>query len=301
LTLAYADAPAPRAKEACAGLTLRIGYEIVLEAPAPTPMLLMLYAHPEVAGRLDHADEIQIEPAVPISDHVDSMGNRAARIVAPAGVVRIHGQNIHHDAGLPDARDESAPQHTIDQLPAHTLPFLLGSRYCEVDRLTGAAWGMFGKIPPGFARVQAICDWIQQNVEFGYRHARLNKTSVDVFTERRGVCRDFMHLAITFCRAMGIPARYATGYLSDIGEPEPVVPEPMDFSAYLEVFLGGQWWPVDARYNKPRIGRVLMARGRDAVDVALTTSFGPTRLLKFNVITEQIHPAPFTAVVAPAA
>jgi transglutaminase-like putative cysteine protease len=301
LTLAYADAPAPRASNSRPGLSLRIGYEIVLEAPAPTPMLLMLYAHPDLAMRLENPDIMRIEPVVPISDYIDSMGNRAARIVAPAGVLRISSQNIYTGAGLPDERDPSAIQHSIDQLPPHTLRFLLGSRYCEVDRLTGAAWGLFGKIPAGHARVQAICDWIQQNIEFGYRYARSNKTAVDVYTERRGVCRDFMHLAITFCRAMGIPARYATGYLSDVGEPEPVVPEPMDFSAFLEVFLGGRWWPVDARYNRPRIGRILMARGRDAVDVALTTSFGPTRLIKFSVVTEQIQPEHVTAAVAPAA
>jgi transglutaminase-like putative cysteine protease len=163
---------------------------------------------------------------------------------------------------------------------------LLGSRYCEVDRFTDLAWKMFGSVPEGWPRVKAVCDWVHENVKFGYEFARSTKTAWEVYTERNGVCRDFMHLAITFLRNMNIPARYATGYLGDIGVPP--APDPMDFSAFFEVYLGGRWWPVDARHNVPRQGRILMARGRDAVDVALATSFGPHTLTKFSVVTDEI-------------
>jgi transglutaminase-like putative cysteine protease len=179
-----------------------------------------------------------------------------------------------------------APQHDINDLPPDVLRYLLGSRYCEVDRMTELAWQMFGNVPPGSARVKAVCDWVHNNVQFGYQFARSTKTAWDVYQERRGVCRDFMHLSITFLRALNIPCRYATGYLGDIGVPP--VHLPMDFSAWFEVYLGGKWWTMDARHNQPRIGRILMARGRDAVDVALTTSFGMSSLQKFTVWTEEL-------------
>ena len=266
-------------------LLLRLGYEIVFDVPAPTTMLLMLYAHPSVAHRLASPDGIQVEPHVPVTDFIDDFGNRVGRILAPPGQVRIWSESIIQDSGAPDVTNPDAQQHRVEDLPPEVLTYLLGSRYCEVDRLSAIAWDLFGKTAPGYARVQAVCDWVHRHIEFGYRHARANKTALDVYVERRGVCRDYMHLAITFCRALGIPARYATGYLSDINAaPDPT---PMDFSAFFEAYLDGQWWPFDARYNTPRIGRVLMARGRDAVDCALTTSFGPTRLLKFKVITEE--------------
>lgn len=266
-------------------LWLRIGYEFIFEFPRPTPMVLLLYVHPDRAGNLIQSESLALDPIVPVEDFFDAFGNRCARLIAPAGQIRITNDTLIADTGHPDARDVLAVQNPVENLPASALPFLLGSRYCEIDRLSQIAWDLFGKVPPGWQRVQAICDWIHANVQFGYKFARNNKTALDTFTERCGVCRDFMHLAITFCRAMNIPARYATGYLSDIGETIPD-PTPMDFSAFLEVYLGNQWWPVDARHNCPRIGRVLMARGRDAVDVALTTSFGPSRLMKFKVITE---------------
>jgi transglutaminase-like putative cysteine protease len=248
-------------------------------------MVLSLYVHPERAGDLIAPETLALDPVVPVEDFIDGFGNRSARILAPVGQLRIAHETLIADSGLPDARDILAPQNPVEALPASALPFLFGSRYCEVDRLSSIAWDLFGKVPPGWLRVQAICDWIHANVQFGYKFARNNKTALDTYTERCGVCRDFMHLAITFCRAMNIPARYATGYLSDIGESIPD-PTPMDFSAFVEVYLGDRWWPVDARHNCPRIGRVLMARGRDAVDVALTTSFGPTKLVKFKVLTE---------------
>jgi transglutaminase-like putative cysteine protease len=270
-------------------LLLRLGYEIIFDVPAPTPMLLMLYAHPSVSHRLLAPETIHVEPQVRVTDYLDEFGNRVGRIIAPPGHVRIYSESVIEDSGEPDVSKPDAQQHRVEDLPPAVLPFLLGSRYCEVDRLSAVAWDLFGKTPPGYARVQAVSDWVHRHVEFGYRHARANKTALDVYVERRGVCRDFMHLAITFCRALGIPARYATGYLSDINAaPDPT---PMDFSAFFEAYLDGQWWPFDARYNVPRVGRVLMARGRDAVDCALTTSFGPTRLVKFKVITEEASPS----------
>ncbi len=275
-----------------AKLLLRIGYEIIFESPVPTPMVLMLYVHPSHEHQLREPEIIHLEPSAPISEFIDGFGNRAARIIAPAGPVRIWSESILEDAGEPDAVKPDAQQHRVEELPADVLPFLLSSRYCEADRLSSVAWDLFGKTPAGWSRVQAICDWVHGHIEFGYRHARNNKTALDVYTERCGVCRDFMHLAVAFCRGVNIPARYATGYLSDVNAPPD--PTPMDFSAYFEAYLDGQWWPFDSRHNLPRYGRVLMARGRDAVDVPLTTSFGSVRLTKFKVITE---PAPAALAV----
>ncbi|HEV3263435.1 MAG TPA: transglutaminase family protein [Gemmataceae bacterium] len=265
---------------------IRIGYELVFDVPAPVPMLLMLYTHPSRATSLRRADWVRVEPEVPVQEFTDWFGNRCGRIVAPAGRVRLWNDTVVEDSGLPDPVHEDACQHAVEDLPAETLRYLLASRYCEVDRLSDIAWQLFGTTAPGWARVQAICDWVHDNVCFGYEHARPTKTAYEVFTERAGVCRDFMHLAIGFCRCLNIPARYATGYLGDIAVPP--APFPMDFSAWFEVFLDSQWHTFDARHNVPRVGRVLMARGRDAVDVALTTSFGPAQLEKFTVWTDEV-------------
>jgi transglutaminase-like putative cysteine protease len=267
-------------------MVLHIGYEMIFDIPEPTPMLLMLAVYPMLTERLQEPEQIRVEPDIPVEIFLDGFGNRCARIVAPSGKLRLWYDNRIEDSGLPEPVFLDAVQHPIEDLPPDTLPFLLASRYCEVDQLSQVAWDLFGETPPGWARVQAICDWVHQNVEFGYAHARPTKTACDVYAERNGVCRDFMHLALTFCRCMHIPARYATGYLSDIGAPRN--PHPMDFSAFFEVYLGGQWHPFDARNNARRIGRVLMARGRDATDVALTTSFGQANLEKFTVWTEQV-------------
>ena len=164
--------------------------------------------------------------------------------------------------------------------------YLLGSRYCETDRLSNTAWSLFGRVPKGWPLANAICDYVHDRIIFDYAHASPTKTAWDVHNERRGVCRDFAHLAVTLCRCMNIPARYCTGYLGDIGVPPDNAP--MDFSAWFEVYLGGEWHTVDARHNVPRIGRILVARGRDAADVAISTTFGPNTLSKFRVITEEI-------------
>jgi transglutaminase-like putative cysteine protease len=273
-------------------MLIRLGYELIFNLPEPVPLLLLLYVHPSRAGTLRRPDRLRTEPEVPVQEFLDGFGNRCGRLLAPAGRLRLWNDTLVKDSGAPDPVCPDAEQLPVPELPPEVLPFLLASRYCEVDRLSETAWQLFGGTPPGWARVQAVCDWVHAHVTFGYEHARPTKSAFDVFTERQGVCRDFMHLAITFCRCLNIPARYATGYLGDIGVPP--APFPMDFSAWFEVYLGGRWYPFDARHNEPRIGRVLMARGRDAVDAALTTSFGVAPLEKFTVWTDEVAEATVT-------
>jgi transglutaminase-like putative cysteine protease len=252
-------------------------------------MLLMLYAHPEVAARLDAPERLVTDPDLPVETFLDAFGNRCARVVAPPGVFRVSYDNVFHDVYAPEPQPSpEARQLPAGELPLDAMPYLLGSRYCEVDRLSAVAWDLFGKIPDGGARVLAVNEWVFKNITFGYRLTRPNKTALDTYVEHTGVCRDMMHLAISFCRALNIPARYASGYLGDIdADPDPT---PMDFSAFYEVYLGDRWWPMDARNGRARVGRVLMARGRDAADVALITTFGRHRLAKFSVTTEPADP-----------
>jgi transglutaminase-like putative cysteine protease len=268
-------------------MRIRIGFDLVFDLPAPVPMLLMLYVHPDRAHVLERPEVLQIEPTVDVRTFVDGFGNRAARIVAPAGKLRLTYDNVASDVGEPEPSIEGTQLHPVEALPDAVLPFLLASRYCEVDRMTEMAWDLFGRTPPTWERVKAIVDWAHDRVTFGYQYASPTKTAFDACQQRQGVCRDYMHLAITLLRAMNVPARYATGYLGDIGVA--ANPAPMDFSAYLEVYLSGRWWAMDARHNVPRIGRIKQAHGRDAVDVALTTSFGSTKLEKFLVWTDEIR------------
>ncbi|HVN92379.1 MAG TPA: transglutaminase family protein [Terracidiphilus sp.] len=265
-------------------MLIRVGYEIEFEFQNETPMLAMLHVSPSRSLDLVEPDELEISPAIPMALYIDDFGNRCTRFVAPRGRLRLSCSALVLDSGQPDPVNLSARERPVDDLPPETLMFLLSSRYCEVDRFGEIAHDLFGDTAPGWSRVQAICDWVHEKVRFDYAGARPTKTALDVFTERVGVCRDFQHLAITLCRAMNIPARYATGYLGDIGVPPG---GPMDFSAWFEVYLENRWWTFDARHNTPRIGRVLMAVGRDAADVALTTSFGQAELKKFFVVTEE--------------
>jgi transglutaminase-like putative cysteine protease len=265
---------------------ISVGYEIVYNLPQPTPMVLMLRIHPSRAADLVVPDRLVTDPAVPIADYQDSFGNLISRIVAPSGQIRISAQGVVNDSGEPDAVVPNAFQHPVEDLPAETLMYLLGSRYCETEHLSEIAWRLFGNGPLGWGRVQAICDFVHNHLTFGYEHARATKTAWEAFQEKVGVCRDFAHLAIALCRCMNIPARYCTGYLGDIGVPP--MDAPMDFSGWFEAWLGTQWHTFDARFNTPRIGRVLIARGRDAADVAMVTSFGPSPLVSFKVSTEEL-------------
>src|ERR1700751_2275473 len=251
-------------------MKIRLGYAIAFETPREVAMVAMLHVHPSRIPDLLEPDALETNAGVVKDEYVDSFGNRCTRLVAPAGELRLRASTLIEDSGLPDAVGTYAVEHPVAELPTETLQFLLASRYCEVDLLSPIAPDLFGGIGPGWPRVEGVCGWVDWKVEFGYPYARPTKTALEVFTERRGVCRDFQHLAITFCRAMNIPARYATGYLGDIAWP---VSGPMDFSAWFEVYLEDRWWTFDARHATPRIGRVLMATGRDAADVAITTSF----------------------------
>jgi transglutaminase-like putative cysteine protease len=265
---------------------IRLGYDIQFDMPSAAAMIAMLRVHPSRATHLRNPDWVQTDPQVPIDEYTDSFGNVCSRFVAPAGPIRIYSSALIEDSGEQDPVSLQAYQTPVQNLPPEVLRFLLASRYCEVDRFSDIAQGLFGNTPPGWQRVQAITSWVHDNVTFGYHMARPTKTALDVYTERGGVCRDFQHLAITFCRCMGIPARYATGYLGDIGVPADAAP--MDFSAWFEVYLGDRWWTFDARHNARRIGRVLLATGRDAADVAITTSFGVALMKSFSVVTEQV-------------
>jgi transglutaminase-like putative cysteine protease len=251
---------------------IRAGYEIAFRTLQPTPMILMLAVHPSRDRDLLTKDEVRSVPSVPMRQYRDGFGNKCTRVVAPVGLTEFRSDLIVWDSGLPDEVAPGAQQHPVDELPEDTLIYLLGSRYCDTQKLSDFAWQKFGATAPGWERVKAICDFVHDHITFGYAHARDDRTASDGFQERVGVCRDFTQLAITLCRCMNIPARYCTGYLGDIGvDPDPA---PMDFSAWFEVYLGKRWFTFDARHNRPRIGRVVIARGRDAADVAISTSFG---------------------------
>ncbi|MGI9114217.1 MAG: transglutaminase-like domain-containing protein [Chthoniobacterales bacterium] len=271
-------------------MLIRLGYDIAFELTHATPIIAMLYVHPLRRDDLLQPETLKVEPEVPIHTYSDSFGNICGRLVAPAGKVRFTVDTTIRDSGEPDREAPDAPQHPVEDLPDDTLRFLLPSRYCEVDRLSDIAWQLFGAIAPGWARAQAICDWVHNHISFGYHFADSQKSALEVYRDGKGVCRDFMHLAVTFSRCMNIPARYVTGYLGDIGVP--AAPYPMDFSAWYEVFLAGKWHTFDARHNQRRIGRVLMAVGRDAADVALTTNFGSAKLVTFSVVTEEVNELP---------
>jgi transglutaminase-like putative cysteine protease len=264
---------------------LRVGYEIIFDFPQATPMLAVLGTHFTRASDVIIPDYLTVSPSVPVIPYRDGFGNWCSRLVVPAGRVRLAADGIVRDTGQPDIVIKTAVQHPVEDLPAETIVFLLGSRYCETDRLSDVAWKLFEKSPPGWARVQAICDFVNHHIAFGYEHARATKTAWEVYDEGKGVCRDYAHLAIAFCRCMNIPARYCTGYLSDIGTPKPWAAG--DFAGWFEAFIGGHWYTFDPRNNTPRIGRVLIAQGRDAADVPITQTFGANTLVSFTVWTEE--------------
>jgi transglutaminase-like putative cysteine protease len=266
-------------------MRIRTGFSITYDCPTPVPMLLTLSVHSSRRGDLETPDWVRTDPALDVHQYIDGFGNICSRVLAPAGRLTLSADFIIRDSGLPDDYSPDAPQIPVQDLPDDVVIFLLGSRYCETDRLSELAWSLFGNTPPGWARVQAIVDYVHNHIAFGYEHARPTKTAWEVHGERQGVCRDYAHLAVAFCRCMNIPARYCTGYLGDIGVPVVGV---MDFSAWFEVYLGGRWHTFDARNNKPRIGRVLIARGRDATDVAIANTFGVAYLVDFRVVSDEL-------------
>jgi transglutaminase-like putative cysteine protease len=267
-------------------LKIRAGYEIAFECYQDVPMVLLLSVHPSRQKDLLSAHKIELSPSVSAREGLDHFGNVWTRFVAPAGRIEIRNEFTIEDSGLRDEVAPNARQWEVNDLPDEVLPFLYGSRYCDTQKLTDLAWSLFGGIAGGWQRAQAICDYVHDRIQFGYHYARCDRTAYEGHEERIGVCRDFAHLAVTLCRCMNIPARYCTGYLGDIGVPKD--PAPMDFSAWFEVFLEGKWYTFDARHNVPRIGRIVIARGRDAADVAISTQFGHAALNQFTVITEEV-------------
>ena len=262
-------------------MRIRLGCQLGFDMPVATPMIVMLNIHYSRAADLERPDHLITEPSVPIRSYRDTYGNWCCRLVAPPGRFTLKTDGVLADNGQPDEAFPDARQHAVEDLPSDAILFLLGSRYCETDRLADEAWRLFGQTPPGWARVQAICDFVHNHVRFGYEYSRPTRTAVEAYGEAVGVCRDFTHLAVAFCRCMNIPARYCTGYVSDIGLPPPYAS--MDFAAWMEVYLDGRWMTFDPRNNAPRRGRVLIAYGRDAADVPLTHSFGPNTLAEFRV------------------
>jgi len=267
-------------------LEIKVGFELIYDCPQPTPMMLVLNVHYSRASDLVVPDHLTTNPSIPLSAYRDGFGNWCTRLVAPPGRLTIASTAVVRDSGDPEIAAPDARQHSIEELPEEALVFLLGSRYCDTEKLSDVAWSLFGQTPSGWGRVQAICDFVHNHITFGYEHARETRTASEAFHERRGVCRDFAHLAVSFCRCMNIPARYCTGYLGDIGMLPPY--GPMDFAAWFEAYLGGRWYTFDPRNNVPRIGRILIARGRDAIDVAIATTFGPNTLVSFKVYTDEV-------------
>jgi transglutaminase-like putative cysteine protease len=278
-------------------MLIRAGFEAAFDFSKPAAILLNAYVHPSRAATIRWLAPLTVKPQADIWEYTDVYGNLCGRTYVPAGRVVFRTDALIEDDGLPDVQVYDALQHSVQDLPSDVLLFLLASRYCEVDsELRDTAWSLFGHLPAGWPLVQAVCNYVHQHIRFDYMQARANRTALEVFRERAGVCRDYMHLAVTFCRSLNIPARYCTGYLGDIGIPRQL--SPMDFSAWFEVYLGGQWHAFDARNNVPRIGRILMARGRDAADVALTTTFGVNQLRSFRVWTDDVPAATLPHMLA---
>ncbi len=265
-------------------MRIRLGCRLTYLMPQPTPMIALLNVHFSRFGDLERPDYLISTPPVPIGSYRDGFGNWCTRMVAPAGQFELTTDGVIRDSGAVDPAFPGAMQHAVEDLPEESIVFLLGSRYCDTDRLSDEAWRLFGYTEPGWGRVQAICDFVHNHIVFGYQHARATRTASEAYAEGVGVCRDYTHLAVAFCRCMNIPTRYCTGYISEIGQPEPW--SPGDFAAWMEVYLGGQWHVFDPRNNMPRIGRILIARGRDAADVPLTNTFGPNQLTGFEVWTD---------------
>ncbi len=267
-------------------MKIRFGYEIVYDFTQRTPLILNLGAHYSRASDIIEPDYLKTDPVVTVSTYRDSYGNWCTRILAPPGRLKLSANGVIRDAGMPDEIADDEIQHPVEELPSEALLYLLGSRYCETDLLSETAWELFNSCPNGGRKVKAICDFVHNHIRFGYDFANSAKTARDVFLDPRGVCRDYAHLAIAFCRCMNIPARYCSGYLSDVGVPPPY--DPMDFAGWFEAYLGGRWHTFDPRNNTARKGRILIAYGRDAADVPITHTFGPNTLVSLRVWTDEL-------------
>jgi transglutaminase-like putative cysteine protease len=271
---------------------IRYGYEIELTCDQEMPLVTMLDIHPSRRGDVTAPDDMQAsglsikEPIDTSNTYLDQFGNICRRIVAPAGGILLSGKGIVHDSGFPDPQVPDADVLPPEKLPPETLTYLIGSRYCDTDLLLTKAWARFGDIAGGWQKVQAVCDHVHSLIRFSYGQNPNLRTATEAINVGSGVCRDFAHIAITFCRCLNIPARYCTGYLGDIGVPKD--PHPMDFSAWFEVYLDDQWFAFDARFNTPRIGRTLIARGRDATDVPIINSFGLHQIRRFDIVAEEV-------------
>jgi transglutaminase-like putative cysteine protease len=267
-------------------MLIRVGFDIAYSCPQPVATVLKLGIEHGRTPDLIEPDRLIVEPYAPLREFTDSFGNRCVRLVSPTGVTRLKTSAFVRDSGLPDVVRPDAREVPVQELPTDVLRYLVGSRYCEVDKLGSFAWAQFGTVKPGWTRVQAIFDFVHNHLEFGYPHARATRSAAEGLEERLGVCRDFTHLSIALLRAMNIPARYCNGYLGDIGVPPD--PAPMDFNAWTEVYLDGHWYTFDARHNMPRIGRIVVARGLDAADIPMIHTFGPHWLQEFTVMTDEV-------------
>jgi transglutaminase-like putative cysteine protease len=274
-------------------MLINYGCEIGISVPRATPLICLLDVHPDRRSDIISEAPFHASPQTPTMMYLDGFGNQCRRLMVPPGDITLRLDGTIVDSGLPDVVDRDAREVPVELLPHYLLGFLLGSRYCETDRLGQVAWDLFGTVTPGWTRVQAVCDFVHNHLTFGYVHARATRTALEAYQEKKGVCRDFAHLMITLCRCLNIPARYVNGYLGDIGVPKD--PAPMDFSAWVEVFLENRWYTFDARHNKQRMGRIVVARGRDATDVPLINSFGPHVLKTFKVWTDEREPQRQTA------
>jgi transglutaminase-like putative cysteine protease len=274
-------------------MQIRYGFDIALELSQPSTILAMMDVHSDFRDRIAKETELELSPAMTAERFVDSRGNIVRRLHAPAGAASLRLKGVFRCEGREDEVDEAANTVAASTLPPETLPFLLPSRYCESDLLSDFAWANFGAISGGWAQVQAICNFVHQRLRFNYPEARPTRTASEALVEGVGVCRDFTHLAVALCRCLNIPARYCNGYLGDIGVPPD--PASMDFNAWFEAFLGGRWFTFDARHNQPRIGRILISRGRDAADIPMITTFGSHALTRFTVVTEEIKEPIFAA------
>jgi transglutaminase-like putative cysteine protease len=265
-------------------LLLRVGCEFGYQSPAPAPAVVLVRPHPDPPHRVVR-ETWKADSTLPRQDYLDWARNRCERLMLPTGASIVRYDALVELSPEPDPVAPDAVQHPVEKLPAATLVYTLASRYCLTESLAQVAWHLFGHTEPGWARVQAVCDWINQNIEYGLLRSTPLTTAVDVYVAGGGMCRDFAHLAITFCRALNIPARYVFGYMPDIGVPGPF--PPMDFHAWFEVYLGDRWWTFDARFNTPRIGRIPIGIGRDAVDVAMITTYGPAAFQRMVVWTDE--------------